>query len=177
MKKAIIKLTIIFSFLFILSFGLYMYLHIEIFKTLSITFGVTSYHFIMRLITGVGLDLILKNNIDGNGKWFREKPVENKIYKLLKVKKWKKHMPTYNKEYFDIKKHTAEEIIAASCQAEIIHEIIIVLSFLPISLCLWFDPDAVFIITSVLAAVFDSFFVIMQRYNRPRLIKIIKRRY
>lgn len=35
---------------------------------------------------------------------------------------------------------------------------------------------AVFIITSVLSCMFDMIFVIMQRYNRPRLVKIIERK-
>ena len=55
------------------------------------------------------------------------------------------------------------------------HEIIIVLSFLPVGLAFWFRPAGVFLATSFLSALVDSLFVIMQRYNRPRLLKLVSR--
>lgn len=61
------------------------------------------------------------------------------------------------------------------CQSEIVHETIVVFSFLPIVSVVWFGSLPVFIITSVLSAGFDLMFVVMQRYNRPRIIKLIKR--
>ena len=60
------------------------------------------------------------------------------------------------------------------CQAEIVHEIIIVLSFVPIIFSIWFGELLVFIITSVISALIDSIFVMLQRYNRSRIIKLIK---
>ena len=77
-------------------------------------------------------------------------------------------------DFFDIKKRTLKEIIGATCQAEIVHEIIVILSFLPIILSVWFGELAVFIITSIISALIDTIFIIMQRYNRPRLIKLMK---
>ena len=32
----------------------------------------------------------------------------------------------------------------------------------------------VFFITSLVAAIFDSIFVMLQRYNRPRIMKLLK---
>ena len=62
-----------------------------------------------------------------------------------------------------------------SCRlAELVHETIAVLSFLPIAAGVRFGAYPVFIITSVLAAACDMAFVIMQRYNRPRLIKLME---
>lgn len=146
----------------------------SVWETLSITFGVTSYHFIMRLLTGYVLDGILHNDVDHTRKWFREKPFERRLYRMLKVKKWKKYMPAFEPEYFDFKSRSAEELIKAGCQAEIVHEVIMVLSFCPTALCIWFAPGALFVITSVLSALLDSVFVIMQRYNRPRLLRVVK---
>lgn len=146
----------------------------SVWETLSITFGVTSYHFVMRLLTGYVLDGILHNDVDHTRKWFREKPFERRLYRMLKVKKWKKYMPAFEPEYFDFKSRSAEELIKAGCQAEIVHEVIMVLSFCPTALCIWFAPGAVFVITSVLSALLDSVFVIMQRYNRPRLLRVVK---
>ena len=168
------RLSAVFLILFTASTGFYMWYGDSVWETLSITFGVTSYHFIMRLLTGYVLDGILHNDVDHTRKWFREKPFERRLYRMLKVKKWKKYMPAFEPEYFDFKSRSAEELIKAGCQAEIVHEVIMVLSFCPTALCIWFAPGALFVITSVLSALLDSVFVIMQRYNRPRLLRVVK---
>ena len=85
-------------------------------------------------------------------------------------------MPTYEVSQFDPKKHTWEEIIQAMCQAELVHETIAVLSFMPILAGIWLGDFLVFIMTSLVAAMVDMSFVIMQRYNRQRITKIMSRR-
>lgn len=174
MKKAMIQLSIIFLSLFFVSFAVYLCVKNDIWETLSITLGITSYHFLMRLLVGKIIDKTLHNRVDYTKKWFVEKPFEKSLYKAIQVKKWKKYMPTFEHDYFDIKKHSIVEIIGAGCQAEIVHEVIMVFSFLPIILIIWFNSSAVFVITSALAALFDGLFVIMQRYNRPRLLRLKK---
>lgn len=87
----------------------------------------------------------------------------------------KKIIPTYSPETFDITNKSIEEIIGATCQAEVVHEIIMLFSLLPIALIPIFGEPIVFIVTSVLSMMIDSIFVILQRYNRPRLIKLMKR--
>ena len=99
-----------------------------------------------------------------------------KIYNKLKVKKWKGKIPTYNEDLFSIEKRTFHEIAQATCQSEIVHEINAVLSFLPLFSTSLFGSFMVFLITSVLAACFDLMFVIVQRYNRPLLVKLASRR-
>ena len=84
-------------------------------------------------------------------------------------------MPTYQPELFSPKEHTWDEIAQAMCQAEVVHEIIIIFSFLPIAASIIWESFWVFFITSILAAMFDLSFVIMQRYNRPRVVKIAKK--
>lgn len=54
------------------------------------------------------------------------------VYEKLKVKERKRKMPTYNPKLFDPRIHTWNEIAQAMCQAELIHETIVVLSFLPV---------------------------------------------
>ena len=54
------------------------------------------------------------------------------------------------------------------------HETIVVLSFVPIVAGVWFGEYPVFVITSALAAMLDLMFVMVQRYNRQRVIKLMK---
>ena len=147
----------------------------DIMLTLAITFGTIAYHFCMRLLVGEVINALLHNKIDYNKKWFEVGKTEQIIYNKLKVKNWKGKMPSYDKSLFDSGEYSWDEIAQAMCQSEIVHETIVVFSFLPIVSAIWFSSLTVFIITSVLSASFDLMFVIMQRYNRPRIIKLIKR--
>ena len=146
-----------------------------LFLTLAITFGTIAYHFIMRLFVGISVNLLLNIHVNYRRKWFQVSGAEQKLYKMMKVKKWKGKMPTFEPECFDRTIHTWEEIAQAMCQAELVHEIIIVLSFLPVLAAIPFGALFVFVITSFLAAYFDALFVIMQRYNRPRIVRLIRK--
>lgn len=140
--------------------------------TLAITFGTAAYHFLMRLLVGSVIDLLLNNHVDYRKRWFRVSAAEKALYQKLRVKKWKGKMATYDPDCFDSKLHSWDEIAQATCQAELVHEVIIILSFLPVFAAIPFGTLPVFVITSVLAACFDAVFVVMQRYNRPRIIKL-----
>lgn len=153
----------------------YNILQIDLLFTLTITFGVTCYHFAMRLLVGGIIVRIFHNRMNYNNKWFSQRSFEPALYKKLKVKQWKDKMPTYSPSTFSIKEHSWEEIAQASCQAEIVHEVIVVLCFLPILLVLVLDSVWVFLITSTLSALADTPFIIMQRYNRPRIVKMIQK--
>ena len=127
----------------------------------------------MRLIIGWTINFIWNNHVDYQREWFHVSTREQKLYKKLNVKKWKRKMGTYDPACFDNKVHSWDEIAQATCQAELVHELIIVLSFIPIFAAVPFGALPVFVITSVLAAGFDAMFVIIQRCNRPRIIKLI----
>ena len=141
----------------------------------AITFGTMAFHIIMRLLVGTIVDCVMHNHADYNKKWFQLHPFEEKLYKKLKVKTWKDKLPTYDADTFSVQKKTFDEIAQATCQSEIVHEINVVVSFLPLFATFLFGSFMVFLITSVLAACFDLLFVIMQRYNRPRLVKLAKK--
>lgn len=144
--------------------------------SMAITFGTISYHFLMRLAVGYAVDGIFHNRFDYNGKWFQEKKFEKHLYEVLRVKRWKDKMPTFAPEMLDIKVHTWEEIAGAMCQSEVVHSIIMVLCFVPMLATLIWGSFWVFFITSVLSACVESLFVIMQRYNRPRVVRMIEKK-
>jgi hypothetical protein len=165
--------TAILTVAFIICLLIFLVTKNAVIQTLTITVGVTAYHFVMRLAVGVVVNLIMKNKANHNNFWFREKVFEGKLFKIIGIKKWKKYIPSYSPDSFDVNKKTVEEIIGATCQAEIVHEIIMVFSLLPIILIPYFGAALAFIITSVLSALIDFAFVMLQRYNRPRLVKVI----
>lgn len=142
------------------------------FLPFAITAGTIAYHFLMRLFIGSVYSVLMKNRADYHKAWYRIRPWEERLYRTLKVKKWKNKMPTYDPDIFNPRIHSWDEIAQAMCQSELVHETIVVFSFLPIVACRWFGSAPVFVITSLLAAAIDLSFVMMQRYNRARIEKI-----
>lgn len=148
-----------------------------VWKTLVLTFGTASYHFCMRLIVGAAVKYGFKNGADCNSIWFREKKFERRLYRFLKVKKWKGNMPTYIPENFSTKRTSLEGIINNMCVAEVGHEIICVLGFVPLLFSLFTDNAWlyfwVFFMTAFIPGVLDLMSIVIQRYNRPRIVKLI----
>lgn len=141
----------------------------------AITFGTTAYHFVMRLVVGYLVPRLTSYDFDYRKPWFQPRPWEASLYQKLKLKRWKHKLPTYSPEQFSLRNHTLYQVIQNMCGAEIVHEIIMVLSFLPLLAVPVFGAFPVFLSTSTLAALFDSIFVMAQRFNRPRLIRIYEK--
>ena len=175
MAKALHRSVGIVCLLTIISIILYNQTSQGLFLTLAITFGTTAYHFMMRLLVGWFFENIMHNHADYTRKWYQLRPRERRFYAFCKVKKWKNKMPTYRPERFSPDRYTWAEIAQTMCQSELGHETIAVLSFLPIVSAKWFGALPVFVITSICAAVFDLLFVMMQRYNRDRVVRMIRK--
>ena len=148
----------------------------RVYLPLAITFGTTAYHVVMRQLVALAFHTVMRNRADYRKRWYQVGRREMALYDRLRVKKWKRRMPTYDPTQFDPRRHTWEEIAQAMCQAELVHETIAVLSFLPIAAGAWFGAYPVFIVTSILAALFDMLFVVMQRCNRQRIMQLLKRK-
>jgi hypothetical protein len=145
------------------------------FLSLAITFGTFGYHFVMRLAVGWLIPKLFRTRLNPQGFWFRKRSFEKSLYRFLKVRRWKGKFPSYNPQEFSFSCHSIRDIIQNSCIAELVHLWIMVLSFLPVAMsCLWGELT-LFLATSILAAMFDGCFVIMQRYNRPRLIQYLQK--
>lgn len=161
-------LTAVFS-------ALRYFFSLGVFLSLAITSGTIAYHFLMRLLVGLIFNAVMRNRADYNAAYFRQRPWEKKLYQALRVKNRKGKMPTYSPESFDPSLRSWDEIAQAMCQSELVHETIILLSFLPLLAAIPFGDFPVFFFTSLGGALFDSFFVIMQRFNRPRVVKMAQR--
>lgn len=173
MKKLMIIAAVVSFSAFVFFTVLYFINPFGIILSLAVTFGTIAYHFWMRLIVGAVVNGIMHNKADYTRGIYQLKPFERKLHSFLRVKVWKDKMPTFNDDYFDSSQKSWDEIAQAMCQAEIVHRIIVILSFVPLLFSIWFGDFPIFLITSIFAALFDSMFVIMQRFNRPRVIRMI----
>lgn len=175
MKKKMITISAVSLAALIVCIVMYNITNTGIYETLAITAGTMAYHFIIRLLAGYAFNGLKRNHANYHHRWYQIHSWENKLYSLMNVKSWKNKMPTFDPDMFNPKIHTWDEIAQAMCQSELVHETNVVLSFIPVAASVWFGAFWVFFITSFLGACFDLSFVIMQRYNRPRVVKIAER--
>ena len=132
------------------------------------------YHLWVRLIMG-NVSKLFKKHINYNKKWFKERKFEKGLYKLLHVKEWKGKALTYNPELYSLKENSLEEIANTMCKSEVDHWINEVISLSTLLFAIPWGEFWIFFITAVAAMIFDSQFIVIQRYNRPRVLRSIER--
>ncbi len=142
-------------------------------RSLAITVGMCLYHFGMRLAVGYSIKAMRLRYAPSRPP-LRVGAREEAFYRRIGMDKLiKRGIPTYSPEEFDMSLGL-DSMIYSTCRAETVHAVIVLLSFLPLLLELAF-PSPAYIVTSLLSAAVDTFFVVVQRSNRPRLIRLYER--
>ena len=137
--------------------------------------GVTAftvmYHLWLRLIMGNVTKLLRVRHF-----WplFRELPFEKGLYRFLRVKQWKDKALTYNPELFSLKDYSLEDIANTTAKAELDHWVNELISLSTLLFALIWGEFWIFGLTAFLAMLFDAQFILIQRYNRPRLLRLMK---
>ncbi len=144
--------------------------------TLAITGGMFAYHMAVRFLAPVLLTAFTRRRYDCRSRWFRPKPWEARLYEALGVKNWKKRALTYQPREFSLAAHTPEEVVSNTCHAEAVHELSILLGALSLLFAIPFGSFWAFFATALLSALLDGAAVAIQRYNRPRLLRLAERR-
>lgn len=169
-----VAFTVILAALTVLLFIMYQNFHDEWMQAAAITMLTIFYHFAMRLTVGETITVLFRSReFPQNRMGFSMLGFEVDLYRKWHVQRWKKQALTAKPELFDLKKVSPEELLHNMMQAELVHRIIMILSFVPLFFIIPFGTPVVFIITSVLACLIDFRYVIIQRYNRPRAIRYI----
>lgn len=130
------------------------------------------YHFWARIIMG-NVSKLFKINRDHW--WFREKKFEKTLYKLLRVKKWKDKALTYNPESFSLRAYSLDEIITTMTKSEVDHWVNEGIALFSILFSLIWGELWIFVLTALFAMLFDGQFIVIQRFNRPRLLRILEK--
>ena len=137
------------------------------------TFTIT-YHLWVRIILG-NVSKLLRKYINYEQRWFKEKKFEKNLYKILKVKEWKGKALTYNPELFDLKQNSLKQIVDIMTKSEVDHWINELVSISTMFFGLIWGKTWLFVLTAIAAMIFDAQFIVIQRYNRPRVIKILEK--
>ena len=169
----VIGITLIIA---IICFSLYyanIYRNTIILWTGIVSFTIM-YHFWVRIIMG-NVSKLFKTHISYKQWWFKERKFEKSLYKLLRVKEWKGKALTYNPESCSLKEHSLEEIANTMTKSELDHWINEIISLSTLLFAIPWGHLELFLISAIVAMIFDSQFIVIQRYNRPRIIKILEK--
>ncbi len=158
-----------------LSFVLYYgdYIPSAVLLWVGVTAFTIVYHFWGRILLG---NLTKLFRIHHGQRWFREHGFEKRLYKLLCVRKWKEKVLTYDPEAYDVKKHTLEELANTMAKSETDHWINELLSLSTLLFALLWGELWIFALTAAVAMLFDAQFIVVQRYNRPRVLRLLERK-
>ena len=170
---SIIAIGVVLS---VICFGFYYggYNENNIILWVGITAFTITYHFWGRIILG-NVSKLFRKHINYKRWWFRERKFEKKLYEILKVKKWKGKALTYNPEQFDLKQNSLEQILNTMTKSEVDHWINEAISISTMFFGLIWGETWIFVLTAIVAMLIDGQFIVIQRYNRPRVIKILER--
>lgn len=141
----------------------------------GVTFFTIMYHLWLRIIMG-NVSKLFKNYLTYDKWWFKERRFENKLCDILCVKKWKGKVLTYNPELFSLKDNSLQEIANTMCKAETDHWINEVISLSSLLFSFIWGEFWIFLITAISAMIFDAQFIVIQKYNRPRVLRILEKR-
>ena len=174
LMHSVIAITLMIS---IICFTLY---YCDIYKNNVVLWtGITAftimYHFWVRIIMG-NFTKLFKKYINYKQWLFKERKFEKNLYKKLKVKEWKGNALTYNPETFSLKKYSLKDIANTMAKSEVDHWINEAISISTIFFSLIWGQFWIFFISAIFAMLFDSQFIIIQRYNRPRIVKLMEKK-
>ena len=169
---SIILVTFLVS---VVSFALYYSdaLPSDILLWVGIVAFMIMYHLGLRIFFGAFTG---KLGITYKSRFFKPLFFEKALYKLLRVRQWKDKALTYDPDAFSPKKHSWEEIANTMSKSEIDHWINEVISLTSILFSLLWGEFYIFLITALLAMLFDAQFIVIQRYNRPLVIELIEKK-
>ena len=129
------------------------------------------YHFGTRILMG---EISKLWHISYKHPWFRPRRFEKKLYGLLRVREWRDKVLTFNPDEFLMAKRTLPEIADTMAKAETDHWINEIISVTAIFFCLLWGMFPIFLITSIAAMLFDAQFILVQRFNRPKIVRLIE---
>lgn len=104
--------------------------------------------------------------------WYKQYNWEKSLFKKIKIKTWKNKSPTYDAKMFSLSNHSKDDILKLMIQSENVHLLLIFASYIPIILGKYYGHYPVLILLATIFSLSHIPFVMIQRFNIPRIIKL-----
>lgn len=143
----------------------------------SLVFGISMmavcYHFISRIaITTMFNSFYTSEIVNPNENRFQQKSFEKGLYRKIKVRRWKNSFSSFDPNNFSLRFYSIDELIFEGCKAEMTHWICLFVGLLSLIFTVWFGAFTIYLAASVIGAIYDLAIIVVQRFNRPRLMKV-----
>src|SRR5574344_391145 len=146
----------------------------SIFFSFAILTGCLAVHLAIWILSAITVVGIMKNRADDECAWFRELPWEKEFFRIIRFRKWKRRLPTYDPRYYDFKVLKHEDLLGIISQTEIVHEMAAVLSLLSMAGTRWLGHSYIIVTIAIIDLLINLIYVCLQRFNRIRLRRLIR---
>ena len=103
------------------------------------------YHFGLRILFG---EITKRFKIDPRHPWYKQRSFEKRLYKLLRIRKWKDKVLTFDPAAYDFKSRTLEQLATTMSKSELDHWINEIISVASVLFALIWGCYPVFIISA-----------------------------
>ncbi len=131
------------------------------------------YHFGLRILFG---EITKRLKINYRHPFFRRRGFEKKLYSTLRVRNWKDRVLTFDPASYDFHRHTLDELATTMAKSETDHWINEIISLTSLFFALLWGHFPIFLITCIAAMLFDAQFIVVQRFNRPIVLRLMEHR-
>lgn len=177
MRRGLAMGTIVSLVLTLLMLLIFFDSGVVFWKFLAVIFGTVLYHLSLRLALHFALDFAPLDWLDWKQDIYTPRRFEKNFYESLSITKWKRFLPGYDEDMFDERFQSWDDILINRCQEEITHWLCAFISIIPAIVGpILFRNFWLFFLTSLIAIIYDMGFVMIQRYDRPRNIAMLRRR-
>ncbi|WP_172195710.1 hypothetical protein [Saccharibacillus qingshengii] len=139
----------------------------------------TAFWLVCCLGTAHAVRFLPKSWYEGNDWFFSERSFEKNVYKKIRLDRWKHKLPEAGGLWKFQKKNLNEKLTAEYADkfiletkyGEVGHLCMAILGFA----CIWINPSEyalVFLICAIVNVIVQIPFCLIQRYNRPRLVRL-----
>lgn len=143
--------------------------------SLAVLTGCLTYHLAAWILSAIVVVGIMRNRADDSCFWFREWPWEARFYRFLKIREWKRLLPTYAPQFYDFATVPQDELLGVISQTEVVHCVAAVMVMLSLAGIRWFGHAGIIATIAALDFLVNVVYIFLQRYNRMRLRKLIDR--
>jgi len=143
-----------------------------VFLWVGIVSFVILYQLGLRILFG---EISKKFPLDPYHSFYRERRFERPLYRLLRVRKWKDKVLTFDPAAYDFENRTPGQLARTMCKSELDHWFNIGLSVGGIFFFILWGALPAFLVTSLLVMIFDAQFIVVQRFNRPIVLRLMEK--
>lgn len=173
MKKFVYGVSIASMVLMFIFFIMYINTKSNNILIFGIVMMIICYHLVVRIaVTTLFNAFCTPEIVNPNEHRFQQKDFEKGLYRKIGVRLWKNSFSSFDPNNFSLRFYSIDELIFEGCKAEMVHKVCFFVGLLSLIFTVWFGAFTIYLAAAVFGAIYDLAIIVVQRFNRPRLMRI-----